>query len=82
MNISLLDTPGLLLLKLNERRRMTFEGYKGKESERKKKLVHDVIVPGDCYINTGDAFTRDKDYFVYFADRLGDTFRYSLMTYM
>ncbi|XP_034324906.1 long-chain fatty acid transport protein 6 isoform X2 [Magallana gigas] len=71
-----LDTPGLLLLKLNERRRMTFEGYKGKESERKKKLVHDVIVPGDCYINTGDAFTRDKDYFVYFADRLGDTFRW------
>lgn len=71
-----LDTPGLLLLKLNEKRRMTFEGYKGKESERKKKLVYDVIVPGDCYINTGDAFTRDKDYFVYFADRLGDTFRW------
>lgn len=71
-----LDSPGLLLLKLNEKRRMTFEGYKGKESERKKKLVYDVIVPGDCYINTGDAFTRDTDYFVYFSDRLGDTFRW------
>lgn len=56
---------------------MTFEGYKGKESERKKKLVYNVLRQGDCYINTGDALTRDKNYFVYFADRLGDTFRYS-----
>ncbi|XP_062571942.1 long-chain fatty acid transport protein 6-like isoform X2 [Saccostrea cucullata] len=71
-----LETPGLLLIKLDERRRMTFEGYKGKESERNKKLVYNVVRQGDCYINTGDAFTRDKDYFVYFSDRLGDTFRW------
>ncbi|XP_061172965.1 long-chain fatty acid transport protein 2-like [Saccostrea echinata] len=71
-----LESSGLLLIKLDERRRLTFEGYKGKESERKKKLVFNVIRHGDCYINTGDAFTRDKDYFVYFSDRLGDTFRW------
>ncbi|XP_048735135.1 long-chain fatty acid transport protein 2-like isoform X4 [Ostrea edulis] len=71
-----LESPGLLLIKLDEKRRMTFEGYKGKESERKKKLVYNVLRQGDCYINTGDALTRDKNYFVYFADRLGDTFRW------
>lgn len=69
------DKPGLLLLKVDEKRRMTFEGYKGKESERQNKFVYNVVRAGDCYINTGDSFTRDKDYFVYFADRLGDTFR-------
>lgn len=74
--IAPLDKPGLLLLKVDEKRRMTFEGYKGKESERQNKFVYNVVRAGDCYINTGDSFTRDKDYFVYFADRLGDTFRW------
>lgn len=78
MNFLLLDIFGLLLLKLNERCCMMFEGYKGKEFEWRKKLVYDVIVFGDCYINMGDVFIWDKDYFVYFVDRLGDIFRYSL----
>lgn len=30
---------------------------------------------GDAYFNTGDILVQDKNYFVYFSDRIGDTFR-------
>ncbi|CAG2197034.1 unnamed protein product [Mytilus edulis] len=35
-----------------------------------------VDTDGDKYINSGDLLYIDKDYYVYFYDRLGDTFRW------
>ena len=34
------------------------------------------MVKGDAYYNTGDVLLWDTDYYVYFVDRVGDTFRY------
>ena len=45
-----------------------------------KKILRNVFVDGDKYFNSGDLMYLDKDYFVYFKDRLGDTFRY--ITYL
>ena len=38
--------------------------------------LQDVVVKGDAYYNTGDVLLWDTDYYVYFVDRVGDTFRY------
>ena len=38
--------------------------------------LQDVLKKGDTYFNTGDLLLWDKDYYVYFIDRVGDTFRY------
>ena len=38
-------------------------------------FFRNVLKKGDQYFNTGDVFTRDEEYNLYFNDRLGDTFR-------
>lgn len=62
-----------MLVQLNEERK--FQGYRGKREDTDKKVVHDVFVEGDKYFNTGDLFRVDKEHYVYFNDRVGDTFR-------
>ena len=57
------------------RRNLEFDGYKGNKDLTEKKVLRDVFKKGDVYYNSGDLFNIDKDYFVYFADRIGDTFR-------
>ena len=51
------------------------EGYVGKKELTQKKMVFNVLRDGDAYFNTGDVFTQDKNHYLYFKDRLGDTFR-------
>ena len=52
-----------------------FEGYtNGGESD--KKIVRDVFVRGDRWFRTGDLMSRDTAGYFYFADRIGDTFRW------
>lgn len=46
-----------------------------------KKMLRNVFVDGDKYFNSGDLMYMDNDYFVYFQDRLGDTFRYNMHIY-
>ena len=52
-----------------------FAGYTDAHATR-RKLVRDVLKAGDCWFRTGDLVRTDTDGFVYFADRMGDTFRY------
>ncbi len=40
------------------------------------QILRDVCKKGDTYFNTGDLLVTDSEYFLYFSDRIGDTFRY------
>ena len=52
-----------------------YDGYKGNQQMTEQKLVCDVFRKGDLFYNSGDLFILDRDYYIYFHDRLGDTFR-------
>ena len=52
-----------------------FAGYTDLNATR-KKLVRSVLKKDDCWFRTGDLMRTDADGYVYFADRMGDTFRY------
>ena len=52
-----------------------FEGYTSKEASE-KKILRDVLKPGDAWFLTGDLMRRDEDGFYYFVDRIGDSFRW------
>ncbi|BFY97264.1 hypothetical protein BsWGS_00304 [Bradybaena similaris] len=60
-----------LLLKKGE-----YQVYLSSKEANESKLVRDAFVPGDVYMNYGDVLVLDKDYFMYFQDRIGDTFRW------
>ena len=64
----------MALGKLSERVR--FAGYSGLEEKTREKVIRNVKCIGDEYFNTGDLLRIDPDGYVYFIDRLGDTFRY------
>ncbi|XP_055731528.1 long-chain fatty acid transport protein 6 [Salvelinus fontinalis] len=53
-----------------------FLGYAGNTLQSEKKLLRDVFKEGDVYFNTGDLMLQDHRDFVYFRDRIGDTFRW------
>ncbi|XP_069890228.1 long-chain fatty acid transport protein 6 [Dipodomys merriami] len=66
--------PGLLISPVNTRN--PFFGYAGSYKHTKSKLIFDVFKKGDVYFNTGDLMVQDQDNFLYFWDRIGDTFRW------
>jgi fatty-acyl-CoA synthase len=52
-----------------------FEGYTD-ERASDKKILRDVLKPGDAWVRTGDLMRKDEKGFYYFVDRIGDTFRW------
>lgn len=65
---------GLLVGKIGDR--TPFLGYANNKKQTETKKLYDVFVKGDKYFNTGDLLKTDHEGFVYFQDRIGDTFRY------
>ncbi|XP_017297454.1 very long-chain acyl-CoA synthetase [Kryptolebias marmoratus] len=65
---------GLLVSKITEI--APFEGYAQNEQQTEKKKLRNVLRKGDVYFNTGDLMRIDEDNFIYFQDRVGDTFRW------
>ncbi|MFM8376054.1 MAG: AMP-binding protein, partial [Phenylobacterium sp.] len=55
--------------------RAEFTGYLDR-SASEKKVLRDVFSPGDAWFRTGDLLRQDADGYVYFVDRVGDTFRW------
>ncbi|XP_073687593.1 long-chain fatty acid transport protein 2 [Garra rufa] len=68
------DEVGLLVGKITKH--TPFVGYAGNKQQTEKKRLSDVFVKGDLYFNSGDLLRIDHDKFVYFHDRVGDTFRW------
>ncbi|XP_036420445.1 very long-chain acyl-CoA synthetase [Colossoma macropomum] len=65
---------GLLVVKITKL--APFAGYAGNPEQTEKKRLWDVFQPGDVYFNSGDLLKIDHDNFIYFQDRVGDTFRW------
>ena len=54
----------------------TYQGYHGNAAASAARVLRDVFAPGDAWFRTGDALRQDADGRIFFADRLGDTFRW------
>ncbi|CAM9110241.1 unnamed protein product [Bubo scandiacus] len=65
---------GLLVIKITKS--TPFDGYAGDSQKTEKKVLRDVLVKGDAFFNSGDLLMIDHERFVYFQDRVGDTFRW------
>ncbi|KAM9366237.1 long-chain fatty acid transport protein 2-like [Symphorus nematophorus] len=65
---------GLLVAKIGKL--TPFSGYAKNKQQTEKKILNDVFVKGDSYFNSGDLLKIDDKGFVFFQDRIGDTFRW------
>ena len=55
--------------------RSNFTGYADKAATE-KKVLRDVFAKGDAWFRTGDLMRTDSDDYIFFVDRIGDTFRW------
>ncbi len=66
---------GEVLGKVGNEARTRFDGYNDPEATQ-KKLLTNVFEEGDVWFRTGDLMRKDGDGYIYFVDRIGDTFRW------
>jgi fatty-acyl-CoA synthase len=69
------DEAGEVLGKITDVGRQSFSGYHDKKATQ-AKILTDVFEQGDKWFRTGDLVRRDADNYLYFVDRVGDTFRW------
>ena len=55
--------------------RHAFSGYADR-ADSEKKILRDVFARGDRWFRTGDLMKQDSEGYVYFIDRIGDTYRW------
>lgn len=65
---------GLLVCKITDI--APFVGYAQNEEQTERKRLRNVRKKGDLYFNSGDLMRIDEENFIYFQDRVGDTFRW------
>ncbi len=70
-----IDEPGEALGRVGDEARSRFDGYRD-EAATQKKILRDVFEKGDMWFRTGDLMKKDALGYVYFVDRIGDTFRW------
>ena len=63
------------MIPVDDRRGGRFEGYADKGATA-RKVLRNVLAPGDAWYRTGDLMRRDLQGFYYFVDRVGDTYRW------
>jgi len=69
------DEVGEAVGPITQEPRQRFDGYND-EKQSQKKILTDVFAKGDKWFRTGDLMKMDADGYVYFVDRVGDTFRW------
>lgn len=69
------DEVGEAIGPISNEPRERFEGYFNK-AQTQKKILEDVFEKGDRYFRTGDLMKKDAHGYIYFVDRVGDTFRW------
>lgn len=70
------DEAGEAIGRIGTTGRDAFHGYHDNPKATEKKILRDVFEKGDAWFRTGDLVRRDADGYVYFVDRIGDTFRW------
>ena len=70
-----INEPGEVVGLINRTPGRTFDGYNNPKATE-DKIRRNVFKPGDAYFLTGDIMTMDEDGFLYFCDRIGDTYRW------
>ena len=70
------DEPGELLSPVDQSDQ--FRQYHGYSDRRASdtKLLHNVFKQGDCFYRSGDILRMDREGYLFFCDRTGDTFRW------
>ena len=69
------DEPGEAIGRIQGTGESQFDGYTDAQASA-AKILRDVFEPGDRWFRTGDLMRKDRAGYYYFADRLGDTFRW------
>jgi fatty-acyl-CoA synthase len=59
----------------SEKPETRFDGYSN-AAETEQKILRNVFEEGDAWYRTGDLMRMDERGFIYFVDRIGDTFRW------
>ncbi|KAI8343409.1 hypothetical protein BC941DRAFT_411291 [Chlamydoabsidia padenii] len=66
----------LVLLESDPNSTIKFSGYFADTAATEKKIIRNAFRKGDSYFRSGDLLRLTDDGFVYFVDRVGDTFRW------
>jgi fatty-acyl-CoA synthase len=66
---------GEMIGKIGGDARSDYVGYADKTATN-RKVVNDAFVKGDSWFLTGDLMRQDREGYLYFIDRVGDTFRW------
>jgi acyl-CoA synthetase (AMP-forming)/AMP-acid ligase II len=70
------DEPGLLVARIHKQSPLGhFDGYTDSVATE-ARILRDLFAPGDAWFSTGDVLRRDSDGDYWYADRLGDSFRW------
>ncbi|WND02998.1 long-chain-acyl-CoA synthetase [Temperatibacter marinus] len=70
-----IDEIGEVIGRIEDTGMNKFDGYHEKKATE-AKILHDVFTPGDKWFRTGDLMKRDNYGYIYFIDRIGDTYRW------
>ena len=67
---------GLAVGLLGDKPTVEYSGYANNKSASEKKIIDNVFKKGQKAFNSGDLMMCDEYGYIYFCDRLGDTYRW------